>query len=147
MLQIKSCRFYVEKNNSISTLFIASNNLFGDEVDSPSTTQNNARSDAIRKLESNPYRRVYLNKNDVLSKSNLNKKSDVKAKQAIQDLSIKEGEALTASEKRTIAKTTFDTEFNELLNVDAIKSQYFNGFKVSENTYSCYAQCSRRYWR
>ena len=87
-----------------STLFITISNLFGDEVDQPSTTKSSKRSETIRKLESNPHRKVYLNNNDVLSKSNVNKESDVKAKQAIQDLSIKEGEALTDSEKRTIEK-------------------------------------------
>ncbi|WP_191092452.1 hypothetical protein [Francisella sp. XLW-1] len=89
--------------------------------------------DNIRRLESNAYRRVFPNQDYIFNKAPLSTAQQAKvAQQAIQDLSVKEGEALTDSEKRALAKKTFDTKVNQALNIDAIKTSWFNGFRVSE---------------
>ncbi|MEY8701968.1 hypothetical protein AB4F11_02770, partial [Francisella philomiragia] len=89
--------------------------------------------DNLRRLESNAYRRVFPNQDYIFNKAPLSVEQQEKiAQQAIQDLSVKEGEALTESEKRALAKKTFDTKVNEALNIDAIKTSWFNGFRVSE---------------
>ncbi|MDE5021021.1 hypothetical protein NAI54_11900, partial [Francisella tularensis subsp. holarctica] len=46
---------------------------------------------------------------------------------------MKVGEALTASEKRALAKRTFDNQINNALNINAIKTSFFHGFRVSES--------------
>ncbi|AJI53396.1 hypothetical protein [Francisella philomiragia] len=95
--------------------------------------ENSYDSDDIRRLESNAYRRVFPNQDYIFNKAPLSVEQQEKIeKQAIQDLSVKEGEALTDSEKRALAKKTFDTKVNQALNIDAIKTSWFNGFRVSE---------------
>lgn len=87
----------------------------------------------IRKLESNAFRRVFPNEAYLADRAPLRIQDQTKiAQQAIQDLAVKEGEALTDSEKRAVAKKSFDNKVNEALNIDAIKTSFFNGFRVSE---------------
>ncbi|GMN88583.1 hypothetical protein [Francisella sciaenopsi] len=89
--------------------------------------------DNIRRLESNAYRRVFPNQDYIFNKAPLSVEQQEKIeKQAIQDLAVKEGEALTDGEKRALAKKTFDTKVNQALNINAIKTSWFNGFRVSE---------------
>ncbi|MDE4953250.1 hypothetical protein NAI68_11225, partial [Francisella tularensis subsp. holarctica] len=52
--------------------------------------------------------------------------------QAIQDLSVKEGEELTDSEKRALAKRTFYNKINNALNINSIKTSFINCFRLSE---------------
>ncbi|MGQ4005205.1 hypothetical protein QIW49_01800 [Francisellaceae bacterium CB300] len=93
--------------------------------------------ETIRRLESNAFRRVFPNRDFLKSKISYeveeqDKKDGSNSKQAIQDLAVKEGESLSGAEKRSLAKKTFDNKVNETLNIDAIKTSFFNGFRVSE---------------
>ncbi|MBK2356807.1 hypothetical protein [Francisella hispaniensis] len=118
---------------TISTFCLASADQTNTQSESSSSLNNNYSPESIRKLESNAFRRVfpneaYIQDNVPLSSEQLEKA----AQQAIQDLSVKEGEALTDSEKRALAKRTFDNKINNALNINAIKTSFFNGFRVSE---------------
>ncbi|WP_191092548.1 hypothetical protein [Francisella sp. SYW-9] len=91
----------------------------------------------MRQLESNAFRRVFPNEDFIdnitpLSYKQQEKEQEKIAKQAIQDLAVKEGEALSDSEKRAVAKKSIDNKINEALNYNAIKTSFFNGFRVSE---------------
>ena len=93
--------------------------------------------ETIRRLESNAFRIVFPNRDFIRSKISYeikekDKSSGSNSKQAIQDLAVKEGEALSAPEKRALAKETFDSKVNDALNIDAFKTSFFNGFKVNE---------------
>ena len=94
--------------------------------------------ETIRRLESNAFRRVFPNRDFLQDKipyatDPLNVETkDSNSKQAIQDLAVKEGESLSDSEKRALAKETLDRKINDALDIDAFKTSFFNGFKVSE---------------
>ena len=94
--------------------------------------------ETIRRLESNAFRRVFPNRDFLQDKipyatDPLNVETkDSNSKQAIQDLAVKEGESLSGSEKRALAKETLDRKINDALDIDAFKTSFFNGFKVSE---------------
>ncbi len=85
--------------------------------------------ETIRRLESNAFRRVFPNRDFLNSKISYeveeqDKKDGSNSKQAIQDLAVKESEALSPSEERALAKKTFDNKVNEALNIDAIKTSF-----------------------
>jgi len=94
--------------------------------------------ETIRRLESNAFRRVFPNRDFIQNKipyatSPQDAETDgSNSKQAIQDLAVKEGESLSSSEKRALAKETFDSKINDALDIDAFKTSFFNGFRVNE---------------
>ena len=126
---------------NISLIFFISNVSLADDI-----TQNNNSSlepsnqyspNSLRELESNAFRRVFPNGDFManiarLSNKQKDKQQEKAAQQAIQDLAVKEGEALTDSEKRAVAKKSIDNKINQALNYNAIKTSFFNGFRVSE---------------
>ncbi len=140
---------------TISTFSVAVSAMQGMDSNTNTNTNTNTSSlvgnsydpDNIRRLESNAYRRVFPNQDYIFNKALLSVEQQEKIeKQAIQDLSVKEGEALTDSEKRALAKKTFETKINEALNIDAIKTSWFNGFRVSETLTHAMLNVQSRYW-
>ena len=92
--------------------------------------------DTIRRLESNAFKKVFPNRDFLNSKISYkvkeeDKKDGSNSKQAIQNLAVKEGESLSGVEIRALAKKTFDNQVNKHWYIDAIKTSFFNGFRVN----------------
>nr|WP_245806416.1 hypothetical protein [Francisella halioticida] len=126
---------------NISLIFCICNIAIASDVsqkeDSSLELSNQYSPNFIRALESNAFRRVFPNEDFIaniapLSNRQQEKQQEKSAQQAIQDLAVKEGDGLTNSEKRAVAKKSIDNKINQALNYNPIKTSFFNGFRVSE---------------